>query len=145
MADGFHEIETLMVPITLGDQITIERVGNRSGIDFSCNDSSVPIGSDNLVVKAAELFQQATANAVGLKIVLEKRIPHGAGLGGGSSDAAATLLGLDKLLEANLGQEELTKLGAKIGSDVPFFIAGCAAVCRGRGELIEPTVLPRRA
>jgi 4-diphosphocytidyl-2-C-methyl-D-erythritol kinase len=143
-ADGFHEIETLMVPITLGDQVTIETGEDGGGIDFACNDSSIPIGKDNLVVKAAELFQQATANAVGLRIVLEKRIPHGAGLGGGSSDAATTLLGLNKLLGANLGQEELIRLGAKIGSDVPFFIAGGAAICRGRGELIEPTVLPRR-
>src|SRR5262245_30381571 len=118
--DGFHEIETLMTPITLSDQVTIERVNNERSLEFSCDDPSVPTGSDNLVVKAAELFEQATKNVAGLRIILEKRIPHGAGLGGGSSDAAATLLGLNQLFETNLGQEELIKLGAKIGSDVPF-------------------------
>src|SRR5687767_1411611 len=89
-ADGFHEIETLMTPISLADRLTIETttIGD-NGIDFSCDDPSLPIGEDNLVVRAAKLFREAAKITAGIKIVLEKKIPHGAGLGGGSSDAAS--------------------------------------------------------
>jgi len=79
----------------------------------------------------------------GLKIALAKNVPHGAGLGGGSSDAAATLLGLDKLLETGLTQDSLALLGASLGSDVPFFIFQSPALCRGRGELVTPMKLPQ--
>jgi hypothetical protein len=81
--DGFHEIETLMAPVSLSDRLTIERNKATNGIQFSCNDSSVPSGEDNLVVQAARLFQKATKSGTGIEIALEKRIPHGAGLGGG--------------------------------------------------------------
>jgi 4-diphosphocytidyl-2-C-methyl-D-erythritol kinase len=140
--DGFHEIETLMAPISLQDRLTIEAVGNQGSIEFSCDDPSVPKGDDNLVVRAARLFQKTARVDAGLRITLEKKIPHGAGLGGGSSDAASTLLGLDELLEARLEQKDLIALAAELGSDVPFFIAGSAAICRGRGELVYPTTLP---
>jgi 4-diphosphocytidyl-2-C-methyl-D-erythritol kinase len=141
-ADGFHEIETLMAPISLADRITIERAAEDSGIQFSCDDSSLPAGDDNLVVRAAKLFRERTGIASGISIGLEKRIPHGAGLGGGSSDAACTLLGLNELFAAGLAQEELLKLAAQLGSDVPFFLARSAAICRGRGEIVEPASLP---
>ena len=141
--DGFHEIETLMAPISLRDRLTIEPVSDKDGIDFLCDDSSLPNGEDNLVVRAANLFQKTTGTTGGIKLALEKRIPHGAGLGGGSSDAASTLLGLNKLFETHLQQKNLFKLAAEIGSDVPFFVAGSAAICRGRGELVQPAMLPR--
>ncbi len=138
--DGFHEIESLMTPISLADRLTIERE-TAADIKFSCDDPSVPSGEENLVVRAARLFQKVTGIEAGIAIALEKNIPHGAGLGGGSSDAATTLLGLDELFETRLGQKTLIKLAAQIGSDVPFFILGSAATCRGRGEMVEPARL----
>ena len=140
-ADGFHEIETLMAPISLADRLTIGRAGDNDRIDFSCDDPSLPAGDDNLVVRAAKLFRERTGVGGGIRIALEKKIPHGAGLGGGSSDAASTLLGLNNLLETKLSSAELMTLAAELGSDVPFFIAQSAAVCRGRGELVMPTSL----
>jgi 4-diphosphocytidyl-2-C-methyl-D-erythritol kinase len=95
------------------------------------------------VVRAARLFQKTARIDSGLRIALEKKIPHGAGLGGGSSDAASTLLGLNELLGARLEQKDLSALASEIGSDVPFFIAGSAAICRGHGELVYPTTLSR--
>lgn len=142
--DGFHEIETLMAPISLSDRLTIERSKATNGIQFSCDDSSLPSGDDNMVVRAARLFQKTTKTGGGIEIALEKKIPHGAGLGGGSSDAAATLLGLNELFETRFKQKELVALAAQIGSDVPFFILGSAATCRGRGEIVEPARLPAR-
>ena len=142
--DGFHEIETLMAPISLADRLTIERSQATNGIQFSCDDSSLPSGDDNLVVRAARLFRQRTQSREGIEIVLEKNIPHGAGLGGGSSDAATTLLGLNELFETRLEQKALVALAAQIGSDVPFFILGSAATCRGRGEIVERATLPAR-
>lgn len=140
-ADGFHEIETLMAPISLADRITIERAGENGAIRFSCDDPSLPAGEDNLVVRAARLFRERTGISAGIAIDLEKRIPHGAGLGGGSSDAASTLLGLNDLFRAGLNEGELMKLAAQLGSDIPFFIARSAAICRGRGEIVSPTSL----
>ena len=138
--DGFHEIETLMAPVSLFDEITIEP--NESGIRFDCDDSSLG-GDDNLVVRAAQLFFDATKAKPAVHITLRKKIPHGAGLGGGSSDAATTLLGLNEMFQANLRQEQLGELGAQIGSDVPFFIYRTVASCRGRGEIVTPTALEK--
>jgi 4-diphosphocytidyl-2-C-methyl-D-erythritol kinase len=140
--DGFHEIETLMAPISLKDRLTIERHSESATVQFSCDDPSLPDGENNLVVRAARLFQKATGITAGIKITLKKNIPHGAGLGGGSSDAASTLLGLNQLFGTHLEQKDLIPLAAEIGSDVPFFIAGSVAICRGRGELVQPTTLP---
>jgi 4-diphosphocytidyl-2-C-methyl-D-erythritol kinase len=139
--DGFHEIETLMAPISLADQITIERTGEQSEVRFTCDDPSLPAGADNLVVRAAKLFLRRCNLTSGVTIALEKKVPHGAGLGGGSSDAASTLLGLNELFAAGLQQDELLKLAAELGSDVPFFVVRSAAVCRGRGEIVVPTQL----
>ena len=140
-ADGFHEIETLMAPISLADRITIERAGDDGEIRFSCDDPSLPAGDDNLVVRAAKLFRQRAGITSGITIALEKKIPHGAGLGGGSSDAASILLGLNELFDAGLDQTELLELAAQLGSDVPFFVVRSAAVCRGRGEIVTPISL----
>lgn len=140
--DGFHEIETLMAPISLSDRLTIERGKPAGGVQFSCDESSLSNGDDNLVVQAARLFQKATKIEAGVEIALEKKIPHGAGLGGGSSDAATTLLGLNELFQTHLDRNALIELAAQIGSDVPFFILGSAATCRGRGEIVETAKLP---
>ena len=139
--DGFHEIETLIAPISLADRLTIDRGKSTGGVQFSCDDSSLSNGADNLVVRAAELFRKATKVETGVEIALEKKIPHGAGLGGGSSDAAATLLGLNELFETHLDRMALMDLAAQIGSDVPFFILGSAAKCQGRGEIVESAKL----
>ena len=141
-SDGFHEIETLIAPISLCDEIKIEK--RARGINFQCDDPSVPQGDDNLVVLAAKAFFDQTKQKGGISIELQKKIPHGAGLGGGSSDAAATLLALNQLFEAKLSNEELAKLGSTIGSDVPFFIFGSAATCKGRGEIVSPTQLKKK-
>ena len=140
--DGFHEIKTLIAPVSLHDEINIQRKKGRQGIDFHCDDPSVPRAEDNLVVRAAKRFFAATKLTPAVSIELKKKIPHGAGLGGGSSDAATTLLALNRLFETNLSREELAKLGSEIGSDVPFFIFESAATCRGRGERVTPVQLP---
>ncbi len=139
--DSFHEIETLMTPISLCDEITITGAAHTLGIDFRCDDPSLPQGSDNLVIRAAALFSRTTGQKIDATIQLRKKIPHGAGLGGGSSDAAATLLGLNRFYQTNLPPAELAGLAAEIGSDVPFFLFQSAATCRGRGEIVEPTKL----
>jgi len=140
-SDGFHEIETLITPISLCDEIKIERRLGKQEIAFRCDDTSVPKGEDNIVVRAANAFFEKTKITSGVSIALKKRIPHGAGLGGGSSDAASTLLLLNELFETNLPREALAKIAETIGSDVPFFIFQSAAVCKGRGELVIPTKL----
>jgi 4-diphosphocytidyl-2-C-methyl-D-erythritol kinase len=134
--DGFHEIETSIAPISLTDKIDIEK--QKNGIDFQCDVSSVPSGDENLVVRAAKAFFKATKVKGGVSITLRKKIPHGAGLGGGSSDAASTLLALNQLFETKLPREALAKVGETIGSDVPFFLFESAAICKGRGELVMP-------
>lgn len=133
--DGFHEIETFISPISLYDELRVEKAGK--GIDFQCDDPTIPQGEANLVVRAAQAFFAATVTD-GVSIHLRKRIPHGAGLGGGSSDAASTLLALNRLFETNLTREALARLAEPLGSDIPFFIFESAALARGRGELISP-------
>ena len=139
--DGFHEIETLMAPVAIRDTLDIER-RDGGGIGFTCSDRTLPADGTNLVVRAARGFFAATSIAPDARIFLQKQIPHGAGLGGGSSDAAATLLALDAIFETRLPHAELTRIAAEIGSDVPFFLARSAAWCRGRGEIVEPCVFP---
>jgi 4-diphosphocytidyl-2-C-methyl-D-erythritol kinase len=132
-ADGFHEIETLMAPVSLFDSLRVT-LGSGSCIDFSCDDPSLPTGDDNLVVKAARLFLNEAQVDAGVAIELQKRIPHGAGLGGGSSDAASALLALNRLLGTGLPSARLAEIAAQIGSDVPFFVYESAATCSGRGS-----------
>ncbi len=142
--DGFHEIETFISPISLCDQIKIDKNKRGEGISFRCDDPSVPQGDENLAVRAAKAFFAATQTRPAVSIVLEKKIPHGAGLGGGSSDAAAVLLALNELFATKLSREKLAKLGSTIGSDVPFFIFESAAMCTGRGEIVTPRKLTER-
>jgi len=141
-SDGFHEIDTLIAPISLADKIDIEKQSR--WIDFSCDDPTVPSGDENLVVRVAKAFFEKTKISGGVGIKLHKKIPHGAGLGGGSSDAAATLRALNQLFETKLSREELANLGSNIGSDVSFFLFESAAVCKGRGEIVEPTNLKKK-
>ncbi len=136
--DGFHEIETLMAPISLGDELAIEPNDSGAGLSFSSDDPTLPAGEENLVVRAARRFFAEIREEPRVRITLRKKIPHGAGLGGGSSDAASTLLGLNELYGGRLASPRLTSLAAEIGSDAPFFLARGAARCRGRGEIVEP-------
>jgi 4-diphosphocytidyl-2-C-methyl-D-erythritol kinase len=138
--DGYHEIESLMVAVDLNDTLTF--TNEPSGeISLTCNEPTLPVGGDNLVVMAAERLRASVGSLRGARIVLEKAIPAESGLAGGSSDAAATLVALDRLWDLQLPRERLLALGAEIGSDVAFFIHGPAAVCRGRGERVEPVLL----
>ncbi len=138
--DGYHEIETVMQGISLYDYIYIEN--HDRSIEFTCSNPKLTIGEDNLVLKAARLIQEESKIFRGAKIHLDKRIPIGAGLGGGSSDAVATLFGLNKLWQVGYDGEKLMSLAAKLGSDTPFFVYGNTAVCKGRGELVTSYTLP---
>jgi 4-diphosphocytidyl-2-C-methyl-D-erythritol kinase len=141
--DGFHEIDSLFVPISLYDRLDIE-LRKGGGLAFTCDDATIPADDTNLVVKAARHFCAKISREPHLRIHLEKRIPHGAGLGGGSSDAATTLLALDQLLGTALPRETLLNYAAELGSDVPFFILGAPARARGRGEQLDPADFPHR-
>src|SRR5438067_2869399 len=143
-SDRFHEIETLIAPISLCDDIKIERTGSAEGFQFDCDDPSVPTGDDNLIVRAAKSFFAATKLKSSVLIELKKRIPHGAGLGGGSSDAASALLALNELFGTKLPRGALAKMAETIGSDVPFFIFQSPALCKGRGELVTPVKLKEK-
>ena len=138
--DGYHEIETVMVAISLCDTLTF-RDDPSGAIRLRCSDPALPVGADNLVIKAADRLREATGCRRGAEIDLTKVIPAQAGLAGGSSDAAATLAALDRLWDLRLAPERLDALAAEVGSDVPFFNHVPAAVCRGRGERVEPVSL----
>src|SRR5262245_13426958 len=140
--DGYHEIATLMVAVSLFD--TLEFVEETSGtIALHCDDPSLDTGPTNLGNRAAERLRQHTGTQRGARINLRKRIPLAAGLAGGSSDAAATLAGLNVLWGLGLKSEALARIGAEIGSDVAFFFATPAAWCTGRGEIVTPVKLAR--
>ncbi len=139
--DGFHDIESLMCPLSLFDTLDIEH-REEAGLHFTCDDPSVPSGNENLVVRAAKLFCESCGFEPRLRIHLTKRIPHGAGLGGGSSDAATTLIGLNRLFEADLSRDALSAMAADLGSDIPFFIYQSAAIIGGRGERVDPLAFP---
>ena len=138
-ADGFHDLDMLMVPITLGDMLDIELIPE--GIAFTCSDASLSDAQDNLATRAARLFLEEFQLKTGVRIHLEKSVPVGAGLGGGSSDAASVLLALRQLTRTKCDDAKLAELASRLGSDIPFFIYGKPAICRGRGELIEPVQL----
>jgi 4-diphosphocytidyl-2-C-methyl-D-erythritol kinase len=138
--DGFHEIETLMAPVSLEDEITIETSLGRA-VRVTCDDPALPQDDSNLAGVAARQFSSHTGRQFAAEILIEKRIPHGAGLGGGSSDAAAVLVALDLIFETHLGWEGLEEIAGKIGSDVPFFIRRQPAWCSGRGERVKPALL----
>ena len=141
--DGFHEIESVMVPVSVFDRLEIE-LRDEPGFEFACDDAALPVDATNLVVRAAHLFCETCGLEPWMRIALHKAIPHGAGLGGGSSDAAATLLALNGLFGTELPREALSEVAAQLGSDVPFFLHRSAARVRGRGELVVPCDFPHR-
>jgi 4-diphosphocytidyl-2-C-methyl-D-erythritol kinase len=148
-SDGYHEIETLMCPIDLYDTLYFQedpegqlrlrcrRVCGTSGPDGR-GLGEVPDGPDNLVMRAVELVRRCAGVRRGAKLRLVKRIPAAAGLGGGSSDAAAALVAANEGWQLGRSREELARWAAELGSDVSFFLAGGSAVCRGRGERVTP-------
>jgi len=167
--DGYHELETLMVAVDLFDTLTFTEedsndirlqcsglgAGKQGSVPGSfapggaaqasadAEGEGIPLGSDNLVVKAAQLLRGHAGVERGVRISLVKRIPSAAGLAGGSSDAAATLMALNRFWNLGLGVFELQRLASHLGSDVAFFVDGTsAAVCHGRGEIIEPLDVP---
>lgn len=139
--DGYHEIISLMQPVSLYDEITIA-VGDGEGVSISCAARIVPEDSTNLACRAAQAMLEATGIRKKIVITIRKHIPVGAGLGGGSSNAAAVLMALNGMLEAKLDDDALIAIGARLGSDVPFFILKSAAVASGRGVAIEKIELP---
>ena len=135
--DGYHDMVMVMQTISVTDRITIEESGE-SGIRVRCNYRYVPTDERNLAVKAAKIFLRAAGEEDrGIQIQMEKSIPVGAGMAGGSADAAAVLRGLNRLLGRRFDRLELEKLAEEIGSDVPFCVAGGTALARGRGEVLE--------
>jgi len=134
--DGFHELAMIMQNIDLSDYLEFQ-INNEGLIklESDCNDLS--FSSDNLIVKSANLLRKKSNIDFGANIFLRKNIPIGAGLAGGSSNAAATLIGLNKLWDLNLDQETLCSLASTLGSDIPFFINGGIQLCFGRGEILE--------
>ena len=141
-ADGFHELISLVAPIALADTLTLD-VGRPLGL--TCDDASLPVDGSNLVLKAAAAYVKRRPSAPTGHFHLTKKVPHGAGLGGGSSDAAAALRLLDQASGDPIGLEVLETLAAEVGSDCPFFVRGQAAVMRGRGERLEVLPLAARA
>lgn len=135
--DGFHDLISLVSPVSFGDELEIGLVFNSGDLKLSCTDSSVPVGEENLVVRAARAFLEAINADQGISIRLEKHIPMEAGLGGGSSNAATTLLLLNSLFSHPLKKSELTGLASGLGSDCPLFLERAPVIMRGRGEVIE--------
>lgn len=147
--DGYHEIETLMVPIGWYDTLRLSRSADgqvslacrlAAGAQSPSSDQQyvLPPAGENLAVRAVELLRQRAGVEHGAKIELTKRIPLASGMGGGSSDAAAALVAANRLWQLGYPGPRLAELGAELGSDVPFFVHGGPAICRGRGERVEP-------
>ncbi len=135
-ADGYHLLETMLQSVDLCDIVEVSAA--REGISVSCSNPEIPTGEKNICYKAAKRFAERVGGNFGAEIHIEKRIPDGAGLGGGSADAAAVLYALNELNGLPMRSDELLKLAAEIGADVPFCLTGGLAVCRGIGEEIEP-------
>ena len=135
--DGFHELETLFQMVNWCDEIKIECLSR--GLELVCNQPDIPTDKGNLVIRAAHILQtRYPERCKGARIHLNKNIPHGAGLGGGSGNAAGVLLGLDFLWGLKLKREDLVSVASELGSDVPFFLFSPCAIGRGRGEILEP-------
>lgn len=135
--DGYHQLKTVLQELQLHDTIFLEELPT-GALELVCDDQSLPQGEDNLAYRAANVLKSFYAPHKGAQIRLIKRIPVASGLGGGSSNAAAVLKGLNRLWNLSLPQERLRELGAMVGSDVPFFIYGGTALAEGRGELVKP-------
>jgi 4-diphosphocytidyl-2-C-methyl-D-erythritol kinase len=134
--DGFHEVETILQPVPLFDQVELSHSG--PGLQLTTDHPSLPCDDSNLMVKAARAFFETAGMAPAVTMRLAKRIPMEAGLGGGSANAATTLLGLNELFDAPLTAGQLHEVAARLGSDVPFFLQHNPALATGRGERLEP-------
>ncbi len=134
--DGYHELETVMHPISLVDRLTLTKADDDIRIESNCE--LLPRGKNNLVYQAAKLFFEKTGRRAGVNVFIEKNIPIGAGLAGGSTNAAGTLLGLNNLYQAHLSPEQLWGLACQLGSDVPFCLIKTSALAQGRGEVLSP-------
>jgi 4-diphosphocytidyl-2-C-methyl-D-erythritol kinase len=137
-SDGYHELETVMLPLEFGDEFTLQLL--KAGLTLECDHPNLPSDDSNIALRAAKLLVERCGVGFGARITLRKQTPLAAGLGGGSSNAAAVLTGLNRLWNLNVPSETLHELAARLGSDVNFFMAGGAAVCRSRGERIEPII-----
>lgn len=135
--DGYHEILSLIQPVSLFDEVKISTMEGRKKITVRCSDPSVPSDDANIAFKAAELLMKRCGISLNVNIEIEKKIPIAAGLGGGSSDAAATISGLVELLKLDWSEVEKMEIASEIGADVPFFLLGSPAIAKGRGELLE--------
>ena len=133
--DGYHDVEMLMQAVGLYDVVTVSLAGE--GITVQCDDNAVPGGEGNIAYKAAALMQALSGRNTGIRVEIKKSIPVAAGLGGGSSDAAAVLAACNRLMGLGLNRERLAEAGAKLGMDVPFFFYGPTALALGRGEILE--------
>lgn len=142
--DGFHAVETRMCPISIADEVSIQALPEGDGVKLTCSDTSLPVDESNLALKALRAFEQRTGIRRSWHLHLEKRVPSGAGLGGGSSDAAVVLRGLNQLTGSPLGVEDLCSIAGTIGSDIPFFVHGCTCDASGRGEVVQPVDFPHR-
>ncbi len=140
--DGFHDLQTVMVPVVgLYDVVDLEPLPDTHEILFEGRGMVVDCSaSDNLCVRAAELMQSRYATC-GVSITLDKRVPFGAGLGGGSSDATAVILAMNEICGLGLGEEELIEIAAELGSDTAFFVRNSPQLCSGRGEIMESVEL----
>ena len=134
--DGYHELNTLFCELKLHDEIEVD-ITEKAGITLTCSDSSLSCEEDNLAYRAADILLERYMPDGGVKIHINKNIPMGAGLGGGSSDAAAVLKAVNSLFGLNIDNDELRKIGAKLGADVPFFIEGKMAHAKGIGEKLS--------
>jgi 4-diphosphocytidyl-2-C-methyl-D-erythritol kinase len=139
--DGYHDIFSIMQPIDLYDEISIE-VSEGEGISLRCNNPHVPSNKTNLAYKAAALFLKETCMRYRTSIRIRKKIPVSAGLGGGSSNAATVLMGLNRIMDTALEEERMLKMASMLGSDVPFFILNSSAIAKGRGEQVERIGIP---
>ena len=143
--DGFHAVATRMVRLSITDAVTVKKVEGTTS-ELTCDDESLPVDESNLALKALRAFEQRVPTQAGhaWHIHLEKHIPAGAGLGGGSSDAAAVLRALNQLSGSPLSTEQLAEIAGSIGSDVPFFLYDSACDATGRGEVITPVAFPHQ-
>ncbi|MDZ7360277.1 MAG: 4-(cytidine 5'-diphospho)-2-C-methyl-D-erythritol kinase [candidate division KSB1 bacterium] len=141
--DGYHDLETLFLQIDLGDRLFFEKTaGGR--FELTCNKPDIPVDESNLCSRAYQLIADTAKRQLGVRLHLEKNIPAGAGLGGGSSDAAITLIALNRLFALNFSNDTLYQLARQLGSDVPFFLIGGLCLGRGRGEILVPrAALPK--
>jgi 4-diphosphocytidyl-2-C-methyl-D-erythritol kinase len=140
--DGYHEIASLMMAVSLYDTLVLETVMS-SSLELTCDNENLSVGPDNLILQAGESLRKDAGVSRGARLRLSKRIPMAAGLAGGSTDAAAALSGLNELWELGLSKERLAELGGRVGSDVAFFFDTPAAWCTGRGEKVEPLPVAR--